>query len=748
MQIGQPALETDETYLISSPISQLTVRSGRHVDCIIIEFKNGNRTHYGDIHGGEEGVPFVMGKREYVVKIMGRQKKHLDGVQFVTNIGRSSCWYGGGGGDPFSFTANAGMQLCGLVVQSSEFFCPIILSLRTATCFKTAKVPSALRLVLSKNVRQLTFGGNPSVFKSSFKGKPSTFRLLMRERAIIPRLMFRGSPSFIRLVLSGEHHSEPDSLFRVLCTPYEEGKLSVMQLMNCFHPTDKSVLSIQQLMLVGKPSVTRQFFGKSGSKLKPLFKILFENDAINGFPSLTRLLTVRDSIDDVVQPSVIEAVLLGEQYLGLNSSTIDDKSEDLELEARFSPTPRVTSLLRLLLTGQDNLLSLLMKGEREGNGSILRNLVTDRYGDGLSLSRMATTNFENHLGHRPALSTYIFGGESSGRASLLRRMIAAEERPSQLSLLRLMLMAPSKTKPSLLRTGSSFRKKNKNKTKIRLPLLEIMTISKPSVADLFFQGEMKGEDSLARLLFGTSVDYVDGKLSLGGKLKQGGTGVTLMELAMVGEEEGGPGFSFIRLLLVGEEDNGFSILRLLLTNESDSDEPSMLRMLLTVLKTVLVASKVRPRHFKNGEWKGQFQNVQDALFDSQKDGTTLSGAIAKVKEVLSPAAASENFASFLSIMRSIPKRGKEFEDMWKSQWLRIAREVTAAGERAKLNSFWNKNASKWATVADHMAHQRWTQIASEIALMSSTFRSMAKFAGKVRNATKLSQADFRSSTSH
>lgn len=35
---------------------------------------------------------------EYIVRVNGRQGDMLDGIQFVTNYGRSSRWFGGGGG--------------------------------------------------------------------------------------------------------------------------------------------------------------------------------------------------------------------------------------------------------------------------------------------------------------------------------------------------------------------------------------------------------------------------------------------------------------------------------------------------------------------------------------------------------------------------------------------------------------------------------------------------------------------------
>ncbi len=729
------------------------VRTGRHVDCVELVFHDDSVEEYGDAQGGEAQQVFELDvdAREFLVRVEFRQHKHLDGIQFVTNLGRTSPWYGGSGGQPFTMRADPGFMIVGLNVEEQMSFCPKLRGLQLAP--KPCPLPriSLLRLLLQKNVRVLSFGGNPSLVRLALQGRPSALRLMLARRAIMLRVMLRGNPCFLRLILDGEQdRAHPRSLFRQMCTPNSSGELSAMQMMMMRDPRDKRSKSLAQLLLSGNPSVARQFFGKKACPLKPLVQMMFENDQVNGYPSLTLLLTRRDEIDGVVHPSVLEAMLDGEQYFadtaskddkvsGLDDEEEEEDDDDDEEDERMARVP--VSLMRLMLKSQGpdqpSLLGLLLEGERDGQGSIVRRIAQDKYNNGLSIARMCLTSFENHKGYRPALSTYIFGG---GRVSLLRMMIAAEARPNQLSLMRLLFFKYTpKSRGALVRMGSSFRAKQPEKPaaaddvvgkKPRRSLMDLLTAGKPSIADLFFKGELEGEDSLARLMLGTCVDFNEGYLKLGATLKSGNeNGVSLMQWMMLGEEEGGPGISFIRMLLFGEEENGFSILRLMLMNES-SNEPSLLRICITALKAVLVAAKTRPSQLRNGEWRATVDKLADAVIGSQKDGSSFMATFQKLSDTLNPN--GEQLQIILGVLKTIPKRGKQFQALWKKQWLRVAREVEAASLRAKKKSAWAKMGPIWSRIAHHIAHQSWTRVAAEVALLSSNLKTISRWTERAK----------------
>jgi len=69
------------------------------------------------ITGAGEGTmqePFHLQAGEVLVQLRGRQGGLLDGVQFVTSLGRESRHYGGRGGDPFEVRAAEGKMIVGL----------------------------------------------------------------------------------------------------------------------------------------------------------------------------------------------------------------------------------------------------------------------------------------------------------------------------------------------------------------------------------------------------------------------------------------------------------------------------------------------------------------------------------------------------------------------------------------------------------------------------------------------------------
>jgi hypothetical protein len=803
----------------SGRVRRVVVRVGRHVDLVQFEFENGGALSLGNSLGGEARRPFELNlrAREHIVRVRGRQNKHLDAIQFVTNLGRESEWYGGAGGEPYSFRADAGRTVVGLEMDlSSGSFCPPVKRIVEAAAPAAPPRLWLARLALQPSVRRLVFaapeGGGASVFQDARAGQPSAMRLLLKERAIMLRVMLRGDPCFLRLMLDGEQLREPDSLFRQLCSAPggEELQMSAMAMLSRRDPRDASGFrsrSLVQMLLQGSPSVGRQFFGKSDSKLVPLFQLLFARDVVNGYPSVTHLLMQRDVVDGAERPSVFEASLEGEQYVGLElglgapklstgmraaaaaSSRVDDaqgqgqlggdkeqdEEQEEEEEEEEAPATAPLSLLRLMLLNQPPLLGLLLEGEREGKESILRRFVEDKDKKGASQARMVLTRIQDHRENKPALSSYLFGGEERGRPSILRLMIAGEERGNkeQLSLMRLLFFkyqpkarkggsAPASSSPSSSGGSSPHKQHSQEKLtaiqappqahhspspspspgperplsseplalgKTRRSLIDYMTAGKPSIADLFFQGELEGEDSLARLMLGTCVDFKDGYLRLGATLKAGNeNGVSLFQWMLLGEEAGGPGISFLRMFLYGEEDHGESILRLLLLNEG-TNEPSLLRILITALKALLVASKTRPHQLRNGEWKATADKMLKAVTSSQKEGGSVFAQIERLVEGLNPN--GEQLAMLISVLREVPKRGSEFQSLWRRQWLRVADEVDRASKRAKRGSAWRTMGPMWRRMAEHLAEQRWAGLAAEFALLASNVNTISKWADHI-----------------
>ncbi len=800
----------------SGRVRRVVVRVGRHVDLVQLEFENGGALSLGNTLGGEARRPFELNlrAREHIVRVRGRQNKHLDAIQFVTNLGRESEWYGGAGGEPFSFRADAGRTVVGLEMDlANGSFCPPVKRIVQAAAPPAPPRLWLARLALQPSVRRLVFaapaGGGSSVFQDARAGQPSAMKLLLKERAIMLRVMLRGDPCFLRLLLDGEQLREPDSLFRQLCSAPggEEQQMSAMAMLSRRDPRDASGFrsrSLVQMMLQGSPSVARQFFGKSDSKLVPLFQLLFARDVVNGYPSVTHLLMQRDVVDGAERPSVFEASLEGEQYIGLDlglgapklstgmragaSSRVDDGQpggegqgkeegeEEQDDEDNEASATAPLSLLRLMLLNQPPLLGLMLEGEREGKESILRRFVEDKDSKGASQARMVLTRIQDHRENKPALSSYLFGGEERGRPSILRLMIAGEERGNkeQLSLMRLLFF---KYQPKARKGGSSGSSGSSSPQqspqqspqeklaaiqappqgpsperplgsperplgsaplalgKARRSLIDYMTAGKPSIADLFFQGELEGEDSLARLMLGTCVDFKDGYLRLGATLKAGNeNGVSLFQWMLLGEEAGGPGISFLRMFLYGEEEHGESILRLLLLNEG-TNEPSLLRILITALKALLVASKTRPHQLRNGEWKATADKMLKAVTSSQKEGGSVFAQIERIVEGLNPN--GEQLAMLISVLREVPKRGSEFQALWRRQWLRVADEVDRASKRAKKGSAWRTMGPMWRRMAEHLAEQRWAGLAAEFALLASNVNTISKWADRI---TRVHQA--------
>jgi hypothetical protein len=66
-------------------------------------------------------LPFMLPEGEYVKEVRGRKGFSLDGIQFVTNNGTVSMWYGArhGGGSEFAYVAKEGSEITGLQVKGA-----------------------------------------------------------------------------------------------------------------------------------------------------------------------------------------------------------------------------------------------------------------------------------------------------------------------------------------------------------------------------------------------------------------------------------------------------------------------------------------------------------------------------------------------------------------------------------------------------------------------------------------------------
>mmetsp|Transcript_11546 Transcript_11546/g.13980 ORF Transcript_11546/g.13980 Transcript_11546/m.13980 type:complete len:266 (+) Transcript_11546:3-800(+) len=247
--------------------------------------------------------------------------------------------------------------------------------------------------------------------------------------------------------------------------------------------------------------------------------------------------------------------------------------------------------------------------------------------------------------------------------------------------------------------------------------MQLMLYGKPSIFDLILDGELEGEDSIARLVLATSATFENGRLKLGGTLDANNKGVSLMRLMLAGEEEGGPGISFMRLLLMGEAENGFSILRLLLINETTS-EPSIFRVMLTAFKGMLTASRIQNKT-DISRWKSNLKSIANTVISAQKKKKPLSfkDTVNQVMDTFSSGVG--NFNDLFKILRTIPQKGKEFEALWKKTLYRVAEEIRNSGKRMKsTRSPWPKIAPKIASIAQDIGNQKWTRVVAKSTAIS------------------------------
>ncbi|KAH7326796.1 hypothetical protein B0J17DRAFT_680705 [Rhizoctonia solani] len=92
----------------SAQIASIRVKCGKFIDGIQITYRDASgedspATRQANYHGGSGGHErfFHLAPNEHIVTVTGKHKGYIDQLHFVTNTGRTSDVFGGGGGDSF-----------------------------------------------------------------------------------------------------------------------------------------------------------------------------------------------------------------------------------------------------------------------------------------------------------------------------------------------------------------------------------------------------------------------------------------------------------------------------------------------------------------------------------------------------------------------------------------------------------------------------------------------------------------------
>lgn len=100
---GSPFNDLADSGNLLGKISKISVRHGKSIDSIAIDYSGASYSHGGD--GGSESV-FTLKDNEWVTRVTGRSGHRIDQLQFHLNSGRVSPVYGEDGGDPFDVPMN------------------------------------------------------------------------------------------------------------------------------------------------------------------------------------------------------------------------------------------------------------------------------------------------------------------------------------------------------------------------------------------------------------------------------------------------------------------------------------------------------------------------------------------------------------------------------------------------------------------------------------------------------------------
>mmetsp|Transcript_35735 Transcript_35735/g.72520 ORF Transcript_35735/g.72520 Transcript_35735/m.72520 type:complete len:165 (+) Transcript_35735:786-1280(+) len=106
-------------------VKSITVRAGKVVDGITIEYNDGTKTSGGD--GGGKGKTMTLVQGEFIVYVGVRAGKVVQHLTFKTNKGQKLEAGGSGGmlldkkGEDFECKAPAGSQLCGIKGREGNY---------------------------------------------------------------------------------------------------------------------------------------------------------------------------------------------------------------------------------------------------------------------------------------------------------------------------------------------------------------------------------------------------------------------------------------------------------------------------------------------------------------------------------------------------------------------------------------------------------------------------------------------------
>jgi hypothetical protein len=312
-------------------------------------------------------------------------------------------------------------------------------------------------------------------------------------------------------------------------------------------------------------------------------------------------------------------------------------------------------------------------------------------------------------------------------------------------MVRLMVQGEARLQASLLRLMMT-RKNPEQPT-----LLSLLTMGLPSVLDIVMKGEESAqENSLARIVLGTTIMVQNGSIKLGGALGSDPGGLTLAKACMLGEEvrgrrrrrlargrdtpadaqwagqDGGPGISILRMLLLGEDVNGISVLRLLLTGE-DKGLVSPLRVIFTGFQGAFVASRAGS---SSKSWREASSKiiaaVQTSLNDSHMQGSTWRDSFDKLLAALKDVAMTQSdaYVAFLwTASQQIKDMGPEFSRVWAVVWQNVGDEVRRTGERMRDGAEWKTLAPYCVELAKLIGGMEWQKAIVQLAVVLSMVES-------------------------
>jgi hypothetical protein len=666
----------------------------------------------------DEDIFTLVLPREHLVRIRGNVGQSLVGIQFITNFGRVSKWYGGTSfGKRFELQAEPlGSEIIGFQLSTTTNNLRID-SLETRPP-PSAPKPSLTSLMLSSNVREVMLNsehGDRSLLRKMFKGGRKAVSLQALRAGLVSKTL-AGETSLMRLLLddqSGELEGVPASLLEALAQKGEynwslmdmllsgkerEGKTPIIRL---FFEKDKNGLSIADKVF------RTQHDPVTNKNLVSIASILFIPDNKCGLRSLMQLMTDDEFLHDPQRPSMLRMMLFGEERL-------KEKSVLRLLVER--PPSRETSVMDDFLAGEPNSLVRRVLGTQ-----LVRTLLTD-----------TPTG-------KPALGRFVFG-------RMLALLLQGEAR-SQASLVRMLLR----------KRVSPFG------GKVSVSLLDLLTMGNPSPLDVTIIGEETAEEiSLMRIILGTSFAIRDGTIVVRnrnfdtleveetladddevdetGKLVMPDAterakqrlvnGLTIGTACVLGEEEGGPGISILRVLLMGEDtDTNFSIMRLLLTGE-ERGEISPLRMMFTGAQAAFVAALIMGRTQSEDSALGaggstklqQAMNtlnklteaIKESVEKSNSEGSSWKETFQKLLSVSKEVVLDgwkQNLAFLWTAFARIQSLGPEFAVIWKRQCFLIAGELQRTGERmSNPKSIWKQVAPHMAQFVELIGEMRWSQV--------------------------------------